>query len=100
MSEPQVINIDNELSLCMQLSPISHSVTAITFSLTNGVSTVVPDGLTVWDATNKVAVKPLNHGSFVICYTDEYVIRYKGKTYNIRRRAGWDITNSSNQSNA
>lgn len=103
MSEPQIFVIDHEL--LMKLVPISRSQTAITFiirdlnNFQNNRDNVVPKGLTIWDITEGVKVKPTHNNTFIICYANDYMIKYKNCTYNIQRRSGWDMTTSYNHLN-
>lgn len=69
--------------ITMRLECISPSISKLYFINDISLQVAIPDGIAVYDNTNKIDVKPLpgNSGTkfFILCYSDNYIISMNGR---------------------
>lgn len=80
----------------MRLECISPSISKLYFINDISLPLGIPNGIVLYDTTNKVDVKPLpgTQGSkfFILCCTDNYIISLNGKIIlELSKKHQWEL---------
>jgi hypothetical protein len=89
--------LDDGVHLCIKIT--QFAIARVYFVSDQSGEIGIPEGLTIFDKTNRSPVIPLRGTqSFALCWTDSYTISYNGETvFDLINQRQWSVHGSPNR---
>jgi hypothetical protein len=89
-------NIHIKEKFTIRIERVSHSIARLVF-VKNSEEIDIPEGVEVFDMTNNVVVTPfLDTESYILCWSDNYLLRGFGDTIYLKTDRQWNIHSKHN----